>query len=76
MVRSKSILRIYVEETGFRARVWYNLYQYKSVLLHVFGCSQIWCMVHQLLENRSQEQFTTFRTSQASESAAVAVAVC
>jgi hypothetical protein len=59
----------------YRARLWELLYGWESILLHVFGCQQTWCMIHHLIKEPKEKSFEVFRTSQQSENAAVAVAV-
>lgn len=58
-----------------RARLWYWLYSIESILLHIFGCQQVWCMIHQLISDGDPKLFKEFRDSQQSENAAVALAV-
>jgi len=72
---SRNFIKTYFTEMRYRILVWHELYHSSAVFLHAFSCSQVWCMVHQLLQEGDPELFSNFRASQASECAAVAVAV-
>jgi hypothetical protein len=74
---AKPLIVIYFNNLYFRARLWEELYSFRFVFLHLLACSQVWCMVHQLLRDGecNQDLFKTFRDSQNSECSAVALAV-
>lgn len=74
---AKPFIVIYFKDLYFRARLWQELYSFRFVFLHLLACSQVWCMVHQLLRdgNCNHDLFEAFRTSQNSECDAVALAV-
>jgi hypothetical protein len=72
-----AFIPIYIKDIYYRVRLWQKLYGLKSILLHLLACSQVWCMVHQLLKDGGQKHklFEVFRNSQNSECSAVALAV-
>ena len=73
-----TLLRLLVQELEdlyYRAALWYYLYSTESILLHIFGCQQVWRMIHQLISDRKPKLFEVFRDSQQSENQAVALAM-
>ncbi|KAH6986680.1 hypothetical protein EDB80DRAFT_181777 [Ilyonectria destructans] len=67
-------LRTYATDTYFIIRVWSALYGFESVFLHLFACSQVWCMTHQLVGSQECDLFKAFRESEIAACNAVAVA--
>ncbi len=69
-------------EEYYKILLWWKLYGIKSILLHLFACSNTWCMVRHLLsgyETKPLEDFKgvfkDFKDLQTSECNAVAVSV-
>lgn len=65
----------YAHDKYYIVRLWYMLYDSKSILLHIFASQQVWCMVHKLIDEQNEEFVKDFRVSQQSECSAVALAV-
>ncbi|KAM6506342.1 hypothetical protein FSOLCH5_15474 [Fusarium solani] len=64
----------YTKDKYFRIRVWYTLYDFESIFLHFFACSQVWCMTHQLVASQEPDLFKVFRESEIAACNAIAVA--
>lgn len=72
----------FLAEEYYRILVWWKLYGAKSILLHLFGCSNTWCMVSRLLSvykkkplEDVKDMFKDFKDLQTSECNAIAVSV-
>lgn len=62
-----NFLRAFITEVWFRSLVWFRLYGLESILLHLFACSQIWCMVHQLVDSGDRQPCKSNEISRAME---------
>ncbi|CAI6040374.1 unnamed protein product [Clonostachys chloroleuca] len=62
-----NFLRAFITEVWFRSLVWFRLYGLESILLHLFACSQIWCMVHQLVDSEDRQPCKSNEISRAME---------